>query len=389
MSDEDGRSLRRWRRRFEGILGVPATEGNSVDVLRNGEEIFRAMLSAMREATETIDLLTYVYWKGDIAQAFAETLTERAQAGVRVRILLDAMGAATMKRQLIHDMEEAGCIVEWFRPPTTWKVWENDHRTHRKVLICDEDVAFTGGVGIAAEWEGDARSPDEWRDTHLRLRGPAVDGLRAAFLANWRETGQPLFDERDRFPEQPQPGDTVVQVVRCPAQTGWTDLATLFEALIESAQRRIRVASAYFVPDDTFRDKLCAAVRRGVRVEVLVPGTHADKRVVQLAGEELYETLLEAGVSIHTYERTMLHCKVMTVDGLVATVGSGNFDQRSMRLNEECNVVLFDEEMTRILDEHFDEDLGNSERLDLGSWRDRSLLQKAMENVTELFDHKL
>lgn len=378
-----------WRRRLEGLLGVPFTEGNTVDVLRNGDQIFPAMLEAIRSATRTIDLLTYVYWKGDIAEEFAEALSKQARSGVRVRVLLDAMGAATMNRAWTNQMQEAGCVVEWFRPPTTWKIWENDHRTHRKVLICDEEVAFTGGVGIAEEWEGDARQPAEWRDTHVRLRGPAVDGLRAAFLTNWRETGRSLYDLRDRFPEQPQTGETMVQVVRCPAQTGWTDLATLFSVLIIGAEHHIRLTTAYFVPDDESCDLLCEAARRGVQVEVLVPGKHADKRVVQLAGEETYEKLLEEGVVIHSYDRSMLHAKILSVDDAVATVGSGNFDQRSMRLNEECNVVFLDAGVVAELDRHFQEDVSNSTELDLDRWRERGLAQRALEAATEVFDHKL
>ncbi|MDQ3030384.1 MAG: phospholipase D-like domain-containing protein, partial [Actinomycetota bacterium] len=180
--------LRRYRRTLEGLVGVPATEGNQVDVLRNGDEIFPAMLQAIREATSTVDITTYVYWTGDIAKHFAKALSDRSRDGVRVRVLLDAVGAHAMSAELGEQMKDAGCHLEWFRPPTTWKVWETNNRTHRKVLICDEEVAFIGGVGIAKEWEGDARNPEEWRDTHLRVRGPAVDGLRAAFVGNWAET---------------------------------------------------------------------------------------------------------------------------------------------------------------------------------------------------------
>lgn len=388
MSDIDD-ALQRWRRTFEGLIGIPATEGNRVDVLRNGDEIFPAMLGAIEEATETVDFLTYVYWTGNIAERFASTLSGRARAGVRVRILLDAVGAATMNRDLIHDMEGAGCIVEWFRPPTTWKVWEADHRTHRKVLICDEAVAFTGGVGIAQEWEGDARTPDEWRDTHFRVRGPAVDGLRAAFVSSWKETDQPLFDERDQFPEQPMPGGALVQVVMSPAQIGWTNLATVFSVLLRCAKERLRITTAYFVPTEEFTRLLVDAAARGVDVEVLLPGRNADKRVVQLAGEAEYEPLLRAGVRIWCYQRTMLHAKIVTVDGLVATVGSGNFDQRSIRLNDEANLVVFDAGFVAELDRQFEDDLRSSEALDLSRWKNRTAGQRLMENAADLIDHKL
>jgi cardiolipin synthase len=378
-----------WREVFEGALGVPATRGNKVDILRNGVQIFPAMLDAIAKAEHTVDMLTYVYWSGDIAEQFAEALCERARAGVRVRVLLDAIGAAPMSRDLIDALNAAGCHLEWFRPPTTWKVWEIDHRTHRKVLVCDANVGFVGGVGIADEWQGDARNPDEWRDTHVRIEGPAVDGLRAAFITNWRDTDQPLFDHRDTFTAQKQPGGATVGVLRCPAQVGWTDLHTMFGLLIDFAEHTLNITTAYFVPDEHIREKLMAAARRGVDVRILLPGRHADKRVVQLAGEKDYEPLLQAGVRIFNYQRSMLHAKVMTVDDVVATLGSGNLDQRSMRLNEECNALLFDRRLTGVLDEHFEEDLAASEEIEPDRWADRGGVQRAKEIATDAIDHKL
>lgn len=378
-----------WRQVFEGALGVPTTSGNKVDILRNGVQIFPAMLDAIGGAQQTIDMLTYVYWKGDIAEQFAQALSERARAGVRVRILLDAIGAAPMSRDLINAMNDAGCHFQWFRPPTTWKVWQTDRRTHRKVLVCDATVGFVGGVGIADEWQGDARNPDEWRETHARIEGPAVDGLRAAFITNWRETNQPLFDERDRFVEQERHGDVVVGVLRCPAQIGWSDLHTMFGLLIDYARHTLNITTAYFVPDDHIREKLVAAAQRGVNVRILVPGRHADKRVVQLAGEKEYAPLLAAGARIFNYQRSMLHAKVLTVDNVVATIGSGNFDQRSMHLNEECNALLFDRRLTGVLNGHFEEDLADSEEIDPHRWADRGGLQRAKEIATDAIDHEL
>jgi cardiolipin synthase len=393
VMDEDttgmDEGITRWRRIVEGGLGIPATDGNDVTILRNGDEIFPAMLDAISKAEHTVDMLTYVYWTGDVARQFAAALCERARAGVRVRILLDAIGAAAIDRDLMDEMNDAGCHCEWYRPPTTWKVWETDHRTHRKILVCDGRVGFTGGVGIAEEWEGDARHPGEWRDTHVRIVGPAVDGLRAAFITNWRETGESLFDEHDQFNGHGHPGDALVTVLRCPAQIGWTDLHTMFGLLIEKAERSINLTTAYFVPDEQTVERLIAAAERGVEVTVLVPGPHADKRVVQLAGEKEFEPLLDAGVDIHAYQQSMLHAKVMTVDGCVATTGSGNLDQRSMRLNDECNVILIDRELTAELDDHFADDLSKSERLHPERWADRGAAQRAKETATNAFDHKL
>ena len=380
---------KRYRRALEGLVGVPATEGNVVEVLRNGDQIFPAMLEAIRSAESMIDFATYVYWTGDIAIEFAEALCERASSGVRIRILLDAVGAQSMNKDLVHKMEDAGCQVEFFRPPTTWKVWETNHRTHRKVLICDEDVAFTGGVGIAEEWTGDAQDPDHWRETHVRLRGPAVDGMRASFVSNWAETGQELFDEHDRFPDQPQSGAVTVQCVQSAAQFGWSDLATVMAAMICLAQKTLHITTAYFVPDERFIAYLCSAAKRGVEVKVLVPGEHADKRIVQVAGEQNYDELLEAGVRIFRYSPTMIHAKVMTADGIVSTIGSGNFDQRSLGINEEANIVVFDEGTTQIFDQQFHDDLERSEEVHPSDWEDRGPVQKAAEAAVETIDPQL
>lgn len=379
----------RFRRVMEGLLGVPATEGNRIDVLRNGDEIFPAMLAAIDEAEHTVDLTTYVYWTGDIAIRVAGALTERAGAGVRVRVLLDAIGAHVMDDSLIHQMEEGGCQVEWFRKPTDVKVWDAHNRTHRKVLVCDEDVAFIGGVGIAEEWEGDARDPSEWRDTHFRVRGPAVDGLRAAFVSNWAETGRELFDDVDHFPEQPQDGTSVVQVVQSASQIGWSDMCTVLEGLLCLSSEYVHLTSAYFVPDERMVGALCAAAQRGVTIDVLMPGEHTDKRIVQAAGEADFEQLLDAEVRLWRYGPTMIHAKVMTVDGVAACVGSANFDERSMRLNEEANLLVIDRALVATLEEHWDGDIAVSEQIDADEWRSRGLFQRATEAVTGLFDDKL
>jgi cardiolipin synthase len=378
------------RRALEGIIGVPATEGNLVDVLVNGDQIFPAMLDAIGEAQRTIDLLTFVYWRGGIGARFAEALSEKARSGVRVRVLLDAWGASTIDPAMVSEMEDAGVRLRWFRPLHRLQPTKVNHRTHRKVMIVDEAVGFTGGVGIADEWCGDARTQDEWRDTHFRLRGPAVDGLRAAFLDNWLETDPDVFDASiDRFPDQPQPGRAVIQCVRGSSEVGWTDISTLLLALLQLAQERIRITTAYFVPDDELIECLTAASHRGVKVEILLPGPHGDKRFVQLAGEAVYERLLEDGVRIWHYQPTMLHAKIMTVDGLVANVGSANFNARSTELDEEINLVALDPDLVRLLDRQFDADLKRSEEIEPGRWEDRSIGRRVLEGITKPIRNKM
>jgi cardiolipin synthase A/B len=378
------------RRTLEGVIGVPATEGNLVDVLVNGDRIFPAMLDAIGEAQRTIDLLTFVYWRGGIGTRFAEALSDKAGSGVRVRVLLDAWGASSIDPGLVSEMEDAGVRVRWFRPLHRLQPTKVNHRTHRKVMIVDEATGFTGGVGIADEWKGDARSEDEWRDTHFRVRGPAVDGLRAAFLDNWLETDPEVFDASiDRFPDQPQPGGAVIQCVRGASEVGWSDISTLLLALLQLAKDRIRITTAYFVPDDELIGQLSAASDRGVKVEILLPGPHGDKRFVQLAGQAIYEQLLEHGVRIWHFQPTMLHAKIMTVDGLVANVGSANFNARSTELDEEINLVALDPDLVRQLDRQFDVDLERSEEIQPGRWEDRSVGRRVLEGITRPLRHKM
>jgi cardiolipin synthase A/B len=374
--------LRALRRRLERLLGIPATEGNQVTVLRNGDEIFPAMLGAIRSAQRTVDFLTFVYWRGDIAREFAHALADRARAGVRVRVLLDAVGGRQMDRSLVRHMQDRGVNVQWYRKPWLISPFKQNHRTHRKLLLCDERVGFTGGVGIAEEWCGDARDAGEWRDTHVRVKGPAVDGLAAAFAQNWAESGELLFDDRDQFLGHEPAGDSVVLVARGSATVGWNDMSTVFRLIIETARERLRIATAYFVPDPSFEQLLVDAAERGVTVELLLPGPGADKRVCQLASESTYSRLHESGISIYNFQPSMLHAKVTTADGLVSIVGSANFNHRSMSHDEEVVLAVLDRTITAQLDRHFDDDLRRSERITPGRWQDRTLTQRAAEKAT-------
>ncbi|MFG3153325.1 phosphatidylserine/phosphatidylglycerophosphate/cardiolipin synthase family protein [Streptomyces sp. NPDC048219] len=371
--------VQRLRRRLERLIGVAATEGNELTALRNGDEIFPAMLAAIRSAQHTVDMMTFVYWRGRIAHDFAAALAERARAGVRVRLLLDGFGAKEIEPELLDTMDTAGVQVAWFRRPLWLSPFKQNHRCHRKALVIDEHTAFTGGVGIAQEWCGDARNPDEWRDTHVKVRGPAVDGIAAAFAQNWAECHDDLYDDRDRFTEHEQPGTSVVQVVRGSASFGWQDMQTLIRVMLTSAEHRFRLATAYFAPDTYFIDLLCATARRGVTVEILLPGPHTDQRACQLAGQYHYARLLDAGVSIRQYQPTMMHAKIITVDGVASLIGSTNFNRRSMEHDEEVMLAVLDEEFTAGLDRDFDADLERSVAIDLGRWKRRAALQRVRE----------
>ena len=369
------------RRRLEVVIGTPFTEGNSITVLRNGDEIFPAMLDAIRGAESTVDLMTFVYWRGDIAVEFAEAMSGRAEAGVRVRLLIDALGGRLIENDLVQRMQRSGVAVEWFRKPWLKSPFKANHRLHRKICVVDGKVAFTGGVGIAEEWTGNARNENEWRDTHLRVEGPAVDGLQSAFIQDWAETGQELYSDDDEFPEQPQTGSSTVQIVRGSASIGWDDMQSAFHVMLCSAQERLRIATAYFAPDKDFIDTLCAAPARGVDVDLLVPGPHADKRVSQLTSEGVYDRLVNCGVRVWTFQPSMMHAKVMTVDGVVANIGSANLNSRSTVCDEEINVVALDADLVQVLDEQFDEDLERSVRIEAGTWKERSLPQRVAEQA--------
>ncbi|MGW0938672.1 phospholipase D-like domain-containing protein [Streptomyces sp. NPDC002666] len=374
-----GERTLRLRRRLERLIGIAATEGNQLVPLRNGDAIFAAMLGAIRRAEHTVDMMTFVYWRGDIAQEFADALAERARSGVRVRLLLDGFGSRLIEKEQLAAMDEAGVQVAWFRKPIHLSPLKQNHRCHRKVLVVDEETAFTGGVGIAEEWCGDARDEHEWRDTHVQVCGPAVDGLAAAFAQNWAECHDELFDARDRFINAKPCGDAVVQVVRGSASFGWQDMQTLLRVVLESAEERVRLTTAYFAPDAFFVELLCAAARRGVAVEIILPGPHTDKRVCQLAGQRHYEDLTACGVKIFQYQPTMMHAKVITVDRVAALIGSTNFNRRSLDHDEEVMLAVMDPAFTAVLDGHFDEDTRSSALIDGRRWKRRSVVQRIRE----------
>lgn len=373
---------------LEQTIGLPFIEGNDVRVLNNGIEIFPAMLEAIAASRRRVDLLTFVYGAGNIAQKFAEALSERAHAGVQVRVLLDSYGAKTMPKALLHEMTDAGVVIRWFRPIKTWLVWRIDKRTHRKVLVCDDQVAFTGGVGIAEEWEGDARNPDEWRDIHVAIRGPAISSLRAAFFDNWTEAGEWEFDDIVARTTR-QAADISVQVLRASATIGWTDTAGLLRSVVYLSRERLRIFTAYFNPDGILVDLLLAAKSRGVDVRILVPGAYCDSPLSQLAGYESMCKLMEAGIRIFMYQRTMLHAKALTVDSSLAVIGSPNLNLRSMGKDEECSVVLLSAEIANQLDERFDYDCRFAEEQNAEQWARRGSWQRFKERCCRLIEEQL
>lgn len=380
----------RYRTALECLVGVPATDGNDVAVLRNGDAAFPAMLDAVGAAEATVDLHTFGHWGGTVGARFTDLLVQRARAGVRVRVLLDRLGARSMERDLIARMARAGVDVQWFRPLTNWRLTQSTHRGHRRLLVCDNRLAFAGGIGVSDRWLGDARSPGEWRDTAVQVRGPAVNGLKGAFLNNWAETHRPLFDkEVDPFPEQEPAGPCAVQVVRGDAETGWGDLSTLVRALVGLAGQRLRISSSYFVPDDETLHLLCSAADRGVHIQLLLPGPNAASRVAQLATEASCERLIAGGIEVWSYRGAVLRNNVILADGTVASIGAVNFNARSLTLNDEVNVVLIDPEAAGLVDAQFDDDLGHAVRVEQGPWSRRGLARRMAAAVPGYFARHL
>jgi cardiolipin synthase A/B len=371
-------------RAAEALTGAPVSYGNDADILVNGDQIFPEYIRAIREAEETVNLLTYAYWRGDIAIEVAETLCEKAGAGVECNVILDAVGAAKMDRELVGKMRDAGVHVCFFRPPKPYAVRRLQHRTHRKLLIVDGTAGFTGGVGIAEEWTGNAQDPDHWRDTHVRVRGPVVRGLQGAFAENWLEcTGDVLAGDR-YLPEIEEVEDGgPMQVMRSSATVGDSNAEALIYLAVAAAKRSIELTSAYFVPRPAFTEALVEAAERGVHMRILVPGSHIDKQFVRTAGRAAYDQLIEAGIELYEYCPTMLHAKTLTVDGLWASVGSVNFDNRSFQLHDEVTLCVQSERFAGELHEVFEKDLEVSERIEPDHWRDRPLTQRARENLTK------
>ncbi len=369
------------RRVLEALLGVPFTEGNRIDVLRNGDEIFPAWLDAIRRATRSIDLLAYLWGKGPVTGEIASALVERARAGVRVRVLLDAIGSKGVDRSIVARLRGAGAQVLFFRPVPNWRITVLNARTHRRALICDEEVAFTGGTGIDEAWTGGGRARGDWRDTGFRVRGPAVDGVRAAFAASWVQTPRALIGESDRFPALAADGDAMVQVLRSASQPGWNEPMVATIALLHTAQDRVHISTPYARLPVRLLDALTTTAERGVKVRVLVPGTRVDHPLVQLQGDHDRQALLDAGVEIWRYQPSMLHAKVITVDGRLAMVGTVNFDARSLVLNEQVALVVSDTGTTEALDRDFAEDLGYSRRLTKVDWSRRGRHRQILETA--------
>ncbi len=370
-----------FRREMSVMLGPSITSGNRVTALHNGDEIFPAMLEAVREARVSITFETYVYWSGDIGQEFAEALSERARAGIPVHVILDWAGSVQMDGDLLVQMEEAGARVQKYRPLRWHDLTRLNNRTHRKILVVDGRVGFTGGVGIADLWKGRAQDPQHWRDIHFRVEGPVVAQFQAAFNDNWIKTTGEVLNDAAFFPLLEPAGALDAHMFIASPTGGGESMHLMYLMAIAAATESIDLAAAYFVPDELLVDALVAALDRGVRLRILLPGPHLDSETVKIASRGSWGELLRNGADIQIYQPTMLHTKLMVVDGEFVSVGSTNFDMRSLKLNDEASLNIYDRDFALEMTRAFEEDLVRAEPCTLEAWCARPLRERVSEQL--------
>ena len=371
------------------LLGPTLVEGNKVETLLNGDQIFPAMLAAIRSAKKTISFETYIYWSGEIGGQFASALAERAKAGVKVHILVDWAGSQKMDAKILEEMKGAGVEIKKYHPLKWYTLDRLNNRTHRKILVVDGAVGFTGGVGIADTWNGHAQDKDHWRDTHYRVEGPVVNQMQAAFVDNWTKVSGNVLHGEEYFPPPKPAGTHFAQMYKSSTEGGADSTHLMYLLSIAAASRSIDLSMAYFVPDDVALTALESALRRGVKVRILLPGVYIDSSIVRNASRSTWGRILKAGAEIYEYEPTMFHCKILVVDRLWTSVGSTNFDSRSFKLNDEANLNVHDREFAELQVANFEIDLKSAKRITYQEWEARPLREKAWEHLMGLLGPQL
>ncbi|MGE4064257.1 MAG: phosphatidylserine/phosphatidylglycerophosphate/cardiolipin synthase family protein [Rhodospirillaceae bacterium] len=377
-----------FRRALGVLLGPSILPGNSVRILNNGDETFPAMLEAIKRAQISITFESFIF-RDQIGADFCAALTQAAKRGVKVHILLDWIGSRTMDQGLLETTKKAGAQVRIYHE-LNWYNWRRlNNRTHRKLLIVDGVIGFTGGLGIGQEWTGHAQDPKHWRDTHYEVTGPVVAQMQSVFIDNWiKATGEVLHGDT-YFPTLKATGTMDAQMFSSSPEGGSSSMHLMVLLAFAAATKTIDIENSYFVPDALTIQALIAARKRGVRVRVLVPNRHTDAKFGRWASQALYEELLQAGIEIFEYQPTMIHCKIIVVDGRWTSVGSCNFDDRSFRLNDEANLNVFDDGFARRQLEFVEQDFALSRRIVRGRWAQRSLIKRVLEQIAILFRTQL
>jgi cardiolipin synthase len=379
-----------------GASGVPLLVCNRIDILHNGDEFYPVMLEEIGRAQSSITIEAYIYWAGEIGRRFAETLAAKASEGIPVKILLDSVGSATIGSEILETLEKGGCQLAWYNRIRWYTIGQFNHRTHRKSLIIDGRVGFTGGAGIADVWLGNAQSPEHWRDTQIRITGPAVTPLQTGFAQNWLKTtgellsGATYYPDHDREQEPPSHGFTrtglSVQTVMSSPESGASSVRLMHYLPIVCARRSIYISNPYFVPDQAAIDTLVEARQRGVEVRIMVAGRHNDTWLARQNSRRLYGPLLRAGIQILEYNKTFMHQKTMVIDGLWVSIGTTNFDNRSFAHNEETSVCIKDADLAAFMEHTFRADMRACDRVELEAWQKRGLLTKSLEAVASLLE---
>jgi cardiolipin synthase A/B len=375
-------------RSMDNLLGPSIRDGNKIETLLNGKT-FDSMLQAIEQAKKSITFETYIYWSGQIGRKFTDALSKKAKEGVRIHVLLDWVGSGRMDKDLLKELEDSGVQLERYHRAYWFTINKFNNRTHRKIMVVDGKIGFTGGIGIADHWLGNADSKEHWRDTHFRFEGPAVAQMQAVFNENWIETRGELLQGEDYFPTLTPVGPEKGQVFKSSPDDGSESARLMYLLTIAAARKSIQLSNAYFVPDDLSIHHLVSAAKRGVKIQLIAPGEVTDTDVVRSASRSRWGELLKAGVKIYEYQPTMFHCKVMVADGIWTSVGSTNFDNRSFRLNDEVNLNIHDEEFAKQQIEIFQDDLKKSHEVTYEEWANRPMWQKFKEWLAGLLHNQL
>ena len=378
-----------FRRAIGSLLGPALVGGNRVQELLNGDQIFPDMLQAIRSAQHSISFETYIYWSGDIGREFADALSERAKAGVKVHVLLDWVGSAKIDDSFLDEMRASGVEIRKFHKPDWYNLGRLNNRTHRKLLVVDGKTGFTGGVGIAPKWTGNGQDAEHWRDSHFRVEGPVVAQMQAVFMDNWlKVTGQVMHGEA-YFPALQVMGDSDAQVFSSSPSSGSESMQLMYQLSITAAAHSVDLSSAYFVPDELTTQALTDALKRGVKIRIITPGEIIDTDTVRAASRGSWGPLLKARAQIYEYQPSMYHCKIMIVDNLLVSVGSTNFDNRSFRLNDEANLNVYDAAFAQRQTLIFEADLKNARQVTYDEWINRPLKEKLLEKLALLLGSQL
>ena len=364
-----------------GTTGFPFVKDNRITVLTDGDQFYPAMLKDITGAKKTITMEAYIYWEGEIGRRFAKALAAKSREGVVVKLLLDALGSASIGKEIQRILKEGGCELVWYNPIRLRTIGRINNRTHRKSLIVDGRISYTGGAGIADHWTGNGQDPKHWHDVQIRVEGPGAVGLQTGFAQNWLDTTGELVSGEGFFPPSDAAGTMAAQTILSTPEAGSSAVRTMYYLSIVSARSSLYIANPYFIPDDSSTEILAAAAERGVDVKVMVAGIHNDMRISRYSSIHLYGKLLEAGVEIYEYNRTMLHQKTMVVDGIWSTVGTTNFDNRSFALDEESNICVYDRRLAGQLEEIFKRDMKECEQITLSKWQSRGWKERVFGAV--------